>query len=75
MKKRDLTIELVAFKPSGKYYCEYSVDGVFSVLDGDPDCPYTPEVIEAVQKAKLDGSIPNEFDYLIETGVPHFIKC
>jgi hypothetical protein len=72
--KQAFTIDLVAFKPSGKYYAEYSIGGIFSVLDQDPECPFLDEVIDAVQAAKKNGSIPAEFDYLIETGVSHLVK-
>jgi hypothetical protein len=75
MKKKYFKIELLAFKTNGKYYSDYTIKGELRYLSQDEECPYTPDVIDLVNAAKKDGRIPSEFDYLIQTGVPHFIKA
>jgi hypothetical protein len=75
MDKKLFKIELLAFKSSGKYYSEYDLEGDLRYLSQNEDCPYTPDVIDLVNAAKNDGRISREFDYLIQTGVPHFIKA
>jgi hypothetical protein len=75
MNKKVFTISLLAFKPSGKYYSEYNLEGSLQYLDKDKDCPYLPDVIDLVNEAKLGSIIPKEFDYVIQTGVPHLIKA
>lgn len=75
MDKKLFKIEILAFKPSGKYYSEYDIEGDLRYLNQNEDCPYLPDAIDLVNAAKNDGRIPSGFDYLIETGVPHFIKA
>lgn len=75
MKKKLFKIELLGFRPSGKYYSEYYLEGELRCLSQDEDCPYLPDAIDLVNAAKSDGRIPSGFDYLIQTGVPHFIKA
>jgi hypothetical protein len=74
MGKKVFKIELLAFKPNGKYYSEYDVKGNLQYLSQDEECPYLSDAIDLVNTAKNDGRIPKEFDYLIQTGVPHFIR-
>jgi hypothetical protein len=74
MNKKLFKIKLLAFKPNGKYYSEYDLEGELCYLDRDEDCPYLPDAIDLVSAAKIDSRIPSGFDYLIQTGVPHFIK-
>jgi hypothetical protein len=72
--KQSFTIDLAAFKSSGAYCSEYCIGGMFSVIE-DNQFPVLDEVIEAVKRARNSGSIPKDFDYLIETGIPFFVKA
>ena len=74
MDKKLFKIKLLAFNRNGKYYSEYDLEGNLRYLNQDKDCPYLPDAIDLVDAGMIDGRIPTGFDYLIETGVPHFIK-
>jgi hypothetical protein len=61
------TINLIAFKPSGKYYSEYTITAdVETFPSGNETLMQTHSVLGAVSAAIELGEIPSGFVYMLD---------